>query len=218
MREIELFKDRITIAGKTFLLERVKNLDDLVDEISDDLFNEDERLPYWAELWPSALGLTEYILQNQQMFDGKTVLELGCGMGLTTMALSFAKPKKLLATDYEKPAIEATQKNFVLNKIDTLPELQLLDWRKPDIENNFNTIVASDVAYEERFFQPLIDLFKKYLATDGEIILAEPNRTIARTFFGKLALAGFQFKSADNFVEQDGKKIKVSIYRIVHKK
>ncbi|KAA3614937.1 MAG: methyltransferase domain-containing protein [Calditrichaeota bacterium] len=218
MNKVKLYQDKITIAGQAFLLERVKNLDDLVDEISDELFNEDERLPYWAELWPSAFALTEFILQNREIFKNKNILELGCGMGLTSMALSLTNPGQFTTTDYEQAALEATTKNYHINKIESVPELKLLDWRKPNLKKKFELIVASDVAYEERFFQPLTDLFKNHLSEDGEIILAEPNRTIARTFFGKLAMAGFQFNTIDKFVEQEGKNIKVTIYRIVHKK
>ena len=218
MNEIKLYQVKLTIARHTFLLERVKNLDDLVDEISDELFNEDERLPYWAELWPSAFALSEFILENPRIVKNKTVLELGCGMGLTTMALTMAKPGQFVATDYEQPALDSTKENFLLNKIKEIPTLQLLDWRKPNLNKKYELIIASDVAYEDRFFQPLIELFKNYLAESGEIFLAEPNRTIARTFFGKLALAGFEFEGTDKFIEQGGKEIKVTIYRIKHKK
>ena len=53
-----------------------------------------------------------------------------------------------------------------------------------------------------------IDLFKNFLAEKGKIILAEPNRKIAATFFGKLALAGFDFSSTDKFILQGAKTIK----------
>jgi len=214
MKESELIQETIKIAGRSFILERIKNLDKLVDNISDELFNEDERLPYWAELWPSAQALTEYILQSADTFKKKEVLELGCGIGLTTLALALANPKSLLATDYEQAALESTEKNFVLNEITKHPTLKLLDWREPDLDKKYERIVASDVAYEERFFQPLIDLFKNSLAEKGKIILAEPNRKIAATFFGKLAFTGFDFNSTDKFVIQGGKTIKVTIYEI----
>ena len=214
MHDTQWIEERIKIAGQHFILKRVKNLDELVDKISNELFNEDERLPYWAELWPSAQALTEYILQSPEKFRRKDILELGCGMGLTTMALSQLKPKSLLATDYEEAALQNTEKNFVLNNFSRHPGLQLLDWRNPQLDKAYEVIVASDVAYEQRFFQPLIDLFKNYLAENGRVILAEPNRTIARTFFGKLALAGFDFETTDKFVVQDRNTIKVTIYEI----
>lgn len=212
--EIKLVRDQIEIAGNTFILDRIKNLDDLVDQVSDDQFNLDERLPYWAELWPSALALSEYILLNRKLFDNKDVLELGCGMGLTTMALIKTNPYQLIATDYEVPALESTLKNCNLNKISNLPQLKLLDWRRPIMDQTFDVIVASDVAYEERFFQPLIELFHLLLKKNGLIILAEPNRSIARSFFGKIILSGFKYFREDKVVQQERKDIKVSIYKI----
>lgn len=210
----KLVQENHTIAGSSFIIERVENLDDLVDEISDDLFNEDERLPYWAELWPSARALTAYIVNNAQLFKGKTILELGCGMGLTTMALAQTEKKKLLATDYEQEALDATARNCRLNGINIVPELALLDWRIPDLKEKYDLIVASDVAYEQRFFEPLANLFRQYIKEGGTIVLAEPNRSVARPFFGKLRLSGFKFSAEDFYIKQDKNEIKVTIYNM----
>lgn len=213
---IDFYIDDINISGTVFRVERVRNLDDLVDKVSDELFAEDERLPYWAELWPSALALSEYIVHKAPHFSDKKILELGCGLGLTSLALEYCKPALLLATDYEEAALEQTRKNFLLNKF-KIPELSLLDWREPKIMGTYDLIVASDIAYEQRFFEPLTQLFKKYLKKDGLIILAEPNRVVARSFFGKLILNGFKYSFDERFVEQLGKKIRVNIYSIGYK-
>ena len=130
------------------------------------------------------------------------------------MALMKTSPAFLLATDYEKPALECSQKNFALNDIKEIPQFQMLDWRQPNIDQKFDVIVASDVVYEERFFEPLIHLFQLLLNQQGLIILAEPNRSIARSFFGKLVLAGFKYLKEDKIVYQDESKITISIYKI----
>lgn len=205
--------DTVDIGGRHFRVERAKNLDELVDEVSDDLFNEDERLPYWAELWPCARAMSLFILQNPQLINGHDVLELGCGLGLTTMALARCNPSSLVATDYEQGALDVTARNFEHNKL-SAPELRLLDWRLPELERRFPLIVASDVAYEQRFFEPLVDLFRRHLSEGGEVLLAEPNRSVARSFFGKLSLSGFCYRSMDITVLQDGHEIRVTIYRI----
>lgn len=210
---IEFVTEKIVLAGNSFLLQRVKNIDDLLDVITDDAFNVDERLPYWAELWPSARALTEYILGNASLCKGKKVLELGCGIGLTTMAVYKAQPAEFTATDYEQAALDSTRSNFRLNKISP-PRLKILDWRSPAIDEKFEVIVASDIAYEQRFFEPLVNLFDTLLQPTGEIILAEPNRQIAQSFFGKLTMAGYQLKSTIKVIEQGGKNIRVNIYRI----
>jgi predicted nicotinamide N-methyase len=212
--DTQFIVDRIKIGRNTFILERVKNVDDLLNAITDSEFNEDERLPYWAELWPSSLALTEFILTNDDIFRGKTLLELGCGIGLTTLALYKCNPVYFMATDYEHAALDSVVKNFELNNIYEKPQLQILDWRGPYPDNKFDIICASDIAYERRFFQPLIDLFEKLLLPGGEIILAEPNRKVAQNFFGKLALAGYNYSQTDKIINQNEKNITVSIYRI----
>ena len=95
--------------------------------------------------------------------------------------------------------------------------MQILDWRTPDPGKKYDIIVASDVVYERRFFEPLINLFKTYLRKDGQIILAEPNRNIARSFFGKLLLSGFYYSVVDKYVTQLNKNVKISIYSIKFK-
>lgn len=217
MFNLELEHENINIADRSFIINRIKNLDALIEQVSDDAFNEDERLPYWAELWPSARALSRYILKSPSIFTSKNILELGCGLGLTTLTLAETNPASLLATDYEQDALNHAALNFDLNHI-TKPEFAVLDWRTPKLQKKFDVIVASDVAYEERFFQPLLNIFKEYLAIDGVIILAEPNRQIARGFFGKIALQGFQYIQYKITVHQEPMDIVVSIYQITKNK
>src|SRR4051812_11335262 len=53
-----VIEQRISIAGREFTLEHPRSADELIDETE---FNKDERLPYWAEIWPSAFVLAERI-------------------------------------------------------------------------------------------------------------------------------------------------------------
>ena len=64
---------------------KIADLDVLLEEIDPVSFAEDERLPYWAELWPSAVALARYAIQHLDL-TGRRVLELGCGLGLVGVA------------------------------------------------------------------------------------------------------------------------------------
>ncbi len=211
--DIELEEKELQFGSRTFRLRKVKNLDALVEQISDELFAQDERLPYWAELWPSAIGLSHFLMRNPSLVKEKRVLELGVGLGLTSLILHSLSPRRLLLTDYEPEALQMTRQNFVLNQFPE-PEVQLLDWRAPQLNEIFDTIVASDILYEERFFRPLILLFKKFLTFDGRVIIAEPNRTIAKKFFKMLMDFGFSYEFEIVPIVQDGKTIQVYNYVI----
>ncbi|MEJ2055488.1 MAG: methyltransferase, partial [Calditrichaceae bacterium] len=127
---------------------RVANPDELVEQLSDEEFNKDERLPYWAELWPSAIGLSRFLINNPDLIQGKKILELGCGLGLTSMILIRNEPLEFVCTDYDNNALQITRKNFLKNKL-KLPDLRYLDWRNPDLDKCFDCIVASDILYEK---------------------------------------------------------------------
>ncbi|RMH62641.1 MAG: methyltransferase domain-containing protein [Calditrichaeota bacterium] len=209
----DLILTEIPIAGRLFKVWRVRNLDELVDQVSEEQFDKDERLPYWAELWPSAQALAAFLLEHAAYLAGRSVLELGCGLGLTTMAAALCAPGRFVATDYEPDALAHCRRNFECNGL-TPPEWHELDWRAPQLDETFDVLLASDVVYEQRFFEPLIRVFTRFLKPDGRILLAEPNRGVARGFFGKLAMAGFTFERRDFPVMQDGRTITVSIYDI----
>ena len=45
--------------------------------------DKDLHLPFWAELWDSAMGVAQVLERRGEKLAGKRVLDLGCGQGLT---------------------------------------------------------------------------------------------------------------------------------------
>ena len=211
--KINLTSQNFEAGSRQYSVYRIQELDNLVDQIDDEEFNKDERLPYWAELWPSAAGLSRYIAENPFLVSGKTVLELGCGLGFTSMVISSQKPAEFLITDYEQDALELTKMNFAQNSLSE-PEVMMLDWREPNLEKKYEVIIAADILYEERFFRPLLSLFLSSLSPGGSIILAEPCRSIAAGFFALLENSGFVYKRDSFDILHDSLEIKVNMYQI----
>src|SRR5205085_7908035 len=56
--------------------------------LSEEEFARDEFLPYWAELWPSALELAAVVEARE--LRGMRVLELGCGLGVPSLVAARA--------------------------------------------------------------------------------------------------------------------------------
>ena len=178
--ENRIIKEHI-FNNHTIKLEQVADVEKLVDEIADDEFNKDERLPYWAEVWPSAQALSGYILNNQIDFNNKKVLELGCGIGLVGIAATHANAN-VIFSDYEKEAVQFTKHNYFLN-FQEQANTVILDWREPNLDKKFETIIAADILYENRFLKPVYNTIQKLLAENGKLYIAEPDRTIAKPFF-----------------------------------
>src|SRR5216117_3358527 len=119
------------------------NADDLIRE--EDLVK-DERLPYWADVWPASIVLAGKLLELDGA--GRSALELGCGVGLSTLAATSAG-FDVLSTDYYQDALDVTRAN-VFRNLGKTARTRLVDWRHaPTDLGAFDLVFASDVLYEK---------------------------------------------------------------------
>jgi predicted nicotinamide N-methyase len=175
-------------------------------------FEGDERLPYWAELWPSAIALARYL--SREDLAGRRAIELGCGIGLPTVA-ALAGGAKVLATDHYEAALDFTVHNARTN-LGREPEATLLDWHAPDPERlgTFDLVLAADVLYEARNLPALANLVPAVLASGGEAVFADPRRADAPVFLGLMERRGLENKTEGMEVEQGGRGVRVLIHRL----
>ena len=165
-----------TVDEHTFSILKPANSDDLIREED---FVKDERLPYWADVWPSSIVLAEKLLE----LDGsaRTAIELGCGVGLSTLAATTAG-FDVLATDYYEDALDVTRAN-VFRNLGTTARTRLVDWRHlPDDLGTFDLLFASDVLYEKEYAELLPVILRGLLTPDGIALIADPGRVAAPIF------------------------------------
>ncbi|HEX6924316.1 MAG TPA: methyltransferase domain-containing protein [Longimicrobiaceae bacterium] len=157
----------------------------LIDESA---FNVDERLPYWAELWPSARALAEELLDRPT--PRGPVLELGCGLALPSLTLAW-RGVQVVASDYYPEALEFATENARRNQLPP-PETLLLDWRDPPPDlPQFDLVIAADVLYEARNIEMIINLLPRVLSPAGSFLLADPGRAHFPRFRKRLGPAGW---------------------------
>jgi predicted nicotinamide N-methyase len=218
--ELKLYRSlaenvQINVGNKEFNIARIKKIDLLFEELikqsPDDINVVDERMPYWADLWPSAIGMAEFLVANQELIRGKKLIEIGCGLGLPGIVAG-RLGADVLMTDYLQPALDFAQYNWELN-LKSEFRSQLLDWRDIDHMKPFDVILASDVAYESRSFDTLIKVIKRLTISGGVFILSEPNRKFASPFI-TLVKKHFSVDAIDLPVKLDGISYKISIYTI----
>ncbi|NDY57504.1 methyltransferase [Desulfovibrio sulfodismutans] len=181
----------IRLNGRVFRLAREEDMEALWARVGDEDFGEDERMPYWAELWPASLLLCQWLFARRADICGKLCLELGCGLGLSAMA-GAAAGARVAAMDYEWRAVAQARKNAARNLLD-VPFFTRMDWRAPAFRpGTFPFLWGSDILYETRFHAPLAPLFPTLLAPGGRIWLAEPERKVSEPVWAGFAAAGFQ--------------------------
>jgi predicted nicotinamide N-methyase len=206
----------IVIGDKTYTVLSVTNFDELYEQLlAKGLQHEDvadERIPYWAELWPSAVGLATHLVNNPSLVNGKTILEIGGGLGLPGLVAA-SLGATVTETDYLEDAVGFAKKNAEINSINHI-HFRSFDWRKSESYQCFDVLLASDVAYERSQFGHLQKAFTHLVKPDGLILLSEPNRYIAEPFIEDLLRAGYALEKYSYEVEVKGIKSKVSVYAI----
>lgn len=157
--------------GVDIRMQRPRDSEELID---DDAFDHDEFMPYWAELWPSALALARTVAPRS--LRGARTLELGCGLGLPSIAAALAGAR-VTATDWSQEALSFTANNAALNGVEV--DTALVDWAHPDaiVERGpWQIVLGSDVLYERRNVDQLLDLLPRLVDERGEILIADPGR------------------------------------------
>lgn len=155
------------------------------DLLVDEAFEREELLPYWAELWPSSLALARAI--GARSLRGARTLELGCGLGLVSIAAAQAGGK-VLATDWSEAAIGFTADNAARNGIEL--ETAKVDWSAPAeivARSPWQLVLGSDVLYERRNVDQMLDLLPRLVDRSGEVWIADPGRQTSVEFLERAA-------------------------------
>ena len=202
-RQFVLDTKEIVVEGWRVRLDKPRNSDDLISEAD---YAKDERLPYWANLWPSAESLARYlvrtganaVLGRESDSAGseaaapapkRTALELGCGIGLVTIAAMRAG-FTLTGTDYYDDALRFTARN-ARNNLGVEPETRHVDWRAlPTDLGTFALVLAADVLYERQYSVLVAAAIATTLAPGGVALVADQGRVGLDAFLAEIAARG----------------------------
>ena len=140
---------------------------------------------------------------------GRRTLELGCGLGLPSIAAARAGGR-VLATDWSADAVTATRANAERNGV----RLEALEcsWASPHaiVERApWDLVIASDVLYERRNGELLVGLLRRLVTERGLVLIADPGRPAAASFLELAAAAGFSIGTSPS-----PRSERVSIHRL----
>lgn len=167
----DLVEQTVALPGRELIILHPRDSLDLLDE---EAFEREEFLPYWAEVWPSGIALARAV--SAAVAAGARVLELGCGLGLPSLAAALAGAE-VLATDWSPDALAFVEENARRNgaALETLA----VDWADPSALHPlgpWDLVLASDCLYEPRNIEQLLALFPSLVGEGGEIWLSDPGR------------------------------------------
>lgn len=140
--------------------------------------------PYWAKVWPSAIGLSLFLQSNSHFIQDKQVLELAAGLGLPSLvAAKYAS--KVTCSDYiEAPFafVNASIEQHQLQNIDC----QIINWFALPDNILADVILLSDINYEPAAFTLLFSMITNFIVDKKTIILTTPQRLLAKPFVEQL--------------------------------
>jgi predicted nicotinamide N-methyase len=185
--------ERVLAGRHAVDLLRPPSAEDLIDERE---YERDERLPYWAELWPSARVLADRLALRP--LERVRVLELGCGLGLPAVVAAL-QGARVLATDWYRPALAFVEHHAALAGVTV--ETMVVDWRAPPGDlialAPFDLVIGADLLYEERNGAALADLLDAVSGPATEVLITDPRRPHAGALLDPLRAAGRRISTED---------------------
>lgn len=187
-RDHEVREETIAVGSRTFHLWVPRTPEALLERPHVQArFAQDEYMPYWTTLWPAARLLATELARSEVFTAGAPVLDLGAGLGLTTLVL-LARGCRVTAADHDADALALLCENARRNNL-PLPTTLPLDWHTERPATRFARIVAADVLYERRQLPAIAAFLSDVLAPGGSAWLCDPNRQVADAF-PEVALGG----------------------------
>ena len=185
----DVVEEAVALGGPTVRMLRPRDGDAVLDELLAEDDPEEERLPFWTQLWPSGTALARTVAGRP--LAGRRVLELGCGLGLVSVAAALAGAE-VLAVDRSPEAVAFTAANATRNGAQVRTAVCAFD--QPDLllaEAPWDLVLAADVLYEQRNIPVVLWLLPRLAGPAGEVWLADPGRNGLDKFLAGVDATGW---------------------------
>jgi predicted nicotinamide N-methyase len=142
-------------------------------------FEHNQYMPYWAQPWPAGILLAEHILMHEPG-EGRRAVEIGCGVGLVSVAAAMMG-WRVTASDYDEDALAFAQLNAARNGV-ALEAAEWIDFVEQAPRREYDCVLAADLLYERRLADPVARWIGSALAPGGYALASDPNRSAAADF------------------------------------
>ncbi|MFC4728577.1 class I SAM-dependent methyltransferase [Coralloluteibacterium thermophilus] len=142
----------------------------------------------FGQVWPAGVALAEAMTTFEVA--GKRVLELGCGLGLSSLVLQ-QREAQVVASDHHPLAETFLMHNASANG---LPHVTFrhLSWARTDAAlGRFDLIIGADILYERDHVDLLAAVLHRHGEAHCEVLIADPGRGNANHFSRALQHQGY---------------------------
>lgn len=143
--------------------------------------------PYWALLWSGAHLLADHVMSEINC-RGRAVLDVGCGLGLTSLAAARVGGR-VTAIDRDPVPLEFLRASAELNRVRV--ELVPGDVGRLRLRWRYDLVLCAELLYEAEGFEALVSALGELVAPRGRVLLADARRMDTSPFWQAAAAAGF---------------------------
>ncbi|MFI8719008.1 class I SAM-dependent methyltransferase [Stenotrophomonas sp. NPDC077464] len=142
----------------------------------------------FGQVWPAGRVLAETMSRYEVA--GKRILELGCGLGLSSLVLAH-RGANVVASDHHPLAESFLAYNAGLNDLPSV-HYRDLPWEMPDTTlGRFDLIIGSDVLYERGHGVQIAAMMERHANPSAELLLTDPGRGNLGAFSRAMARQGY---------------------------
>ncbi|MDO5536780.1 MAG: 50S ribosomal protein L11 methyltransferase [Desulfovibrionaceae bacterium] len=199
--------------GTMFEILDVENMTEYLDALaaSGRVKNPLKELPIWAKVWPGSFVLETYLRRKAECA-GRTLLELGCGVGVLSLLASRLGFAHITASDIEENALLFTRANVLKNGLEGLIDVLGVDvtrpGRDPRLEKPVDVIAASEILYLDELHGPLLNFLGRHLADGGQAVFCT-DMARRKPHFAKKAAKKFRVQELylpGSFTDSEGER------------
>ena len=149
-----------------------------------------EQVGLGFKVWPAAREALEILSNNSDVklkVQGRTVVELGAGLGLVSLAAAVSGAHQVIASDFNKDLLEICSQNFERNNHlivpGTLSRTRFLDWQQVGVSDFLDDIptgsllIGTDTVYypehSDMLSNALIYFFEKRISNEALLVLSK---------------------------------------------
>jgi methyltransferase-like protein 23 len=182
---VPLAEFTFTIAGRDWRIQAARDHASLMGAVETYA-----AFPFGLLVWESAEALAAELAARPELAAGKSVLELGAGVGFPGI-VARAVGASVRQTDNLAQALTLCRVNAEQNGVEGI-ELALANWDAWTETRTYDVIIGSDVIYERTAHAPLMAIVGRNLAPGGRVLIADPGRQDTPLFLAELAAAGWK--------------------------
>jgi predicted nicotinamide N-methyase len=128
--------------------------------------------PYWSIAWPGGQALARYLLDQRSVVLGKSVLDVGCGSGVSAIAAALAGASVVAAMDTDPFSRLAVESNATLNGV----ALTVVEPGAKEAGRGWDVVLAGDLWYERFAAAHVTSLLKEHAHAGSRVLLGDVGR------------------------------------------